>query len=48
MRGFEYYKVTTSGQAISLLSRHGEKIAILAGGSDILGMMKRPCGRPKT
>ena len=40
MRAFEYYKVTTVAQTLSLLSRHGEKAAILAGGSDILGMMK--------
>ncbi len=47
MRGFEYYKVTTVAQAISLLSRHGEKIAVLAGGSDILGMMKDRVEGPK-
>ncbi len=47
MRGFEYYKVTTVTQAISLLSRQGEKIAILAGGSDILGMMKDHVEGPK-
>ncbi len=47
MRGFEYYKVTTVTQAISLLSRQGEKIAILAGGSDILGMMKDRVEGPK-
>ena len=47
MRGFEYYRVTTVDQALSLLSRHGEKIAILAGGSDILGMMKDRVEGPK-
>jgi xanthine dehydrogenase YagS FAD-binding subunit len=40
MRGFDYYKVTTVTQAISLLTRYQEKAAILAGGSDILTIMK--------
>jgi xanthine dehydrogenase YagS FAD-binding subunit len=40
MRAFEYYKVTTVAQTLSLLSRHGEKASILAGGSDLLSMMK--------
>jgi xanthine dehydrogenase YagS FAD-binding subunit len=47
MRGFEYYRVTTVAQATSLLIRHGEKVAILAGGSDILGMMKDRVEGPK-
>jgi len=47
MRGFEYYRVTTVAQAISLLSRHGEKMAVLAGGSDILGLMKDRVEGPK-
>jgi xanthine dehydrogenase YagS FAD-binding subunit len=40
MRGFDYYKVTTVTQAISLLTRYREKAAILAGGSDLLTTMK--------
>jgi xanthine dehydrogenase YagS FAD-binding subunit len=47
MRGFEYYKVTTVAQTISLLTRHGEKAAILAGGSDMLAMMKDRVEGPK-
>jgi xanthine dehydrogenase YagS FAD-binding subunit len=47
MRAFEYYKVTTVAQALSLLSRHGEKAAILAGGSDLLSMMKDRVEGPK-
>ena len=47
MRGFEYYKVTTVAQAISLLTRYQEKAAILAGGSDILAMMKDRLEGPK-
>ncbi len=45
MKPFEYYKVTSVAQAISLLTKHQEKAAILAGGSDLFGIMKdRPEG----
>ena len=47
MRGFDYYKATTVAQAISLLTRYQEKAAILAGGSDILTMMKDRLQGPK-
>ncbi len=47
MKGFEYYKVTTGAQVISLLTRYGERAAILAGGSDILSMMKDRVEGPK-
>ena len=47
MKGFEYYKVTTVTQVIALLTRHGERAAILAGGSDILSMMKDRVEGPK-
>jgi xanthine dehydrogenase YagS FAD-binding subunit len=47
MKGFEYYKVTTVAQVISLLTRHGERAALLAGGSDILSMMKDRVEGPK-
>ena len=47
MKGFEYYKVTTVAQVISLLTRHGQRAAILAGGSDILSMMKDRVEGPK-
>jgi xanthine dehydrogenase YagS FAD-binding subunit len=47
MRGFNYYKVTTVIQAISLLTRYQEKAAILAGGSDMLAMMKDRLEGPK-
>jgi xanthine dehydrogenase YagS FAD-binding subunit len=47
MKGFEYYKVTTVAQVIALLTRHGERAAILAGGSDILSMMKDRIEGPK-
>jgi len=47
MRPFDYYKVTSVGQAVSLLSRHQQKAAILAGGTDLLGMMKDRIEGPK-
>lgn len=47
MRGFNYYKVTTVTQAISLLTRFQEKASILAGGSDLLGRMKDRLEGPK-
>jgi xanthine dehydrogenase YagS FAD-binding subunit len=47
MKGFEYYKVTTVAQVITLLTRHGERATILAGGSDILSMMKDRVEGPK-
>ena len=47
MRGFDYYKVTTVTQAISLLTRYQEKAAIVAGGSDLLTMMKDRLQGPK-
>lgn len=40
MKAFSYYKATSVTQAVSLLGKHQEKSAILAGGSDLLGMMK--------
>lgn len=47
MRGFEYHNATTKAQAIALLTKYQEKGAIIAGGSDILGMMKDRIEGPK-
>ncbi|HVP76474.1 MAG TPA: xanthine dehydrogenase family protein subunit M [Thermodesulfobacteriota bacterium] len=47
MRGFDYYKVTTVTQAISLLKQYQETAALLAGGSDMLTMMKDRLRGPK-
>jgi xanthine dehydrogenase YagS FAD-binding subunit len=47
MKPFEYYKVTTVAQAISLLAKFQEKAALLAGGSDLFGMMKDGLEGPK-
>ncbi len=47
MRGFEYYKVTTVAQTLSLLTRYQDKASILAGGSDLLARMKDRLEGPK-
>ncbi len=47
MKAFEYFKVASVAQAISLLTKHQDKAAILAGGSDLLGMMKDRVEGPK-
>jgi xanthine dehydrogenase YagS FAD-binding subunit len=47
MKSFDYYKVSTVSQAISLLSKHGDKAVLLAGGSDMLAMMKDRVEGPK-
>jgi len=47
MKPFEFYKVTSVAQVISLLTKHLEKAAILAGGSDLLGIMKDRLEGPK-
>src|SRR3990170_6489487 len=47
MKSFEYYKVTSVPQAISLLAKHQDKAAVLAGGSDLFGIMKDRLEGPK-
>jgi len=47
MRPFDYYKVTSVAQAVSLLSKHQQKAAILAGGTDLLARMKDHLEGPK-
>lgn len=47
MRPFSYYKPASVAQAVALLSKHQQKAAILAGGSDLLGMMKDRVEGPK-
>ena len=47
MKPFDYCRVTSVAQALSLLATHQQKAAILAGGSDILGMMKDRLEGPK-
>ena len=47
MKPFEYYRVTTVEQAIALLQQHGSKAALLAGGSDLFGIMKDRIAGPE-
>ncbi|MHB8773257.1 MAG: FAD binding domain-containing protein [Syntrophales bacterium] len=47
MKPFDYYRVTSVAQAVSLLSKHRQKAAVLAGGSDLLAMMKDRAEGPK-
>jgi xanthine dehydrogenase YagS FAD-binding subunit len=47
MKPFDYYKVASVAQAVSLLSKHQQKAAILAGGSDLMGLMKDRIEGPK-
>jgi xanthine dehydrogenase YagS FAD-binding subunit len=47
MKNFEYFRVASVSQAASLLARYSEKAAILAGGSDLLGIMKDRLEGPK-
>jgi xanthine dehydrogenase YagS FAD-binding subunit len=47
MRGFEYHKVTTVAQATALLAKYPGKGALLAGGSDMLTLMKDRVEGPK-
>jgi xanthine dehydrogenase YagS FAD-binding subunit len=47
MKPFDYYKVTSVGQAVSLLAKYQEKAVILAGGSDLFGLMKDRVEGPK-
>lgn len=47
MRPFEYYKIKTVSQALSLLTKYQDKAALLAGGSDLLARMKDRLEGPK-
>lgn len=47
MKPFEYYRVDSASQAISLLAKHLGKATILAGGSDLLTIMKDRLEGPK-
>jgi xanthine dehydrogenase YagS FAD-binding subunit len=38
--GFEYLAAATSARAVSLLREHGEKAAVIAGATDLLGLLK--------
>jgi len=40
MKPFDYYSLTSVDQAVALLTKYQDKAALLAGGSDLLGLMK--------
>jgi CO/xanthine dehydrogenase FAD-binding subunit len=48
MRAFEYASPTTKEQAVELLGRNFRKAEILAGGTDLLSLMKDEIVAPKT
>ena len=41
MKNFEYAQPTTEGEAVALLTEPNKETAILAGGTDLVGLMKR-------
>ncbi|HWI13693.1 MAG TPA: xanthine dehydrogenase family protein subunit M [Burkholderiales bacterium] len=47
MKPFSYYKPVSVAQAVTLLSKHQQRASVLAGGSDMLGMMKDRVEGPK-
>jgi carbon-monoxide dehydrogenase medium subunit len=47
MRNFDYVKVTSIKEAIDLLTQHGERAHILAGGTDLLVKMKQKLLAPE-
>jgi len=47
MKAFDYFKATSVADAVALLAQHGDKSAVLAGGSDLLGMMKDSVTGPR-
>ena len=47
MRGFEYASPTTKEQAVSLLGNNWADADILAGGTDLLALMKDDVVAPK-
>ncbi len=47
MRAFEYASPTTKEQAVALLGEKWDEIGILAGGTDLLSLMKDDVSRPR-
>jgi xanthine dehydrogenase YagS FAD-binding subunit len=47
MRAFEYVSPTTKEQAVALLGRSGRDAEVLAGGTDLLSLMKDDVAAPK-
>lgn len=46
MRPFEYARPETEGEALELLSEHGGNTAVLAGGTDLMNLLKRDVIQP--
>jgi len=46
MKKFDYLKPTTLGEVLSLLEQHGEKAKLIAGGTDVMVMVKQKAISP--
>jgi carbon-monoxide dehydrogenase medium subunit len=46
MKKFDYLKPKTLGEALSLLNQHGKKAALIAGGTDVIVMIKQKTMSP--
>ncbi|MBC7821046.1 MAG: FAD binding domain-containing protein [Planctomycetaceae bacterium] len=46
MRPFEYARPETEGEALELLAEHGGNTAVLAGGTDLMNLLKRDVIQP--
>ena len=46
LRRFEYFAPTSLEEAVSILSKYGDKAKILAGGTDLVALMKKKAIRP--
>ena len=46
MRSFEYASPETEAEALELLAEHGGNTAVLAGGTDLMNLLKRDVVQP--
>ena len=46
MRPFEYARPDTEAEALEMLNDHGGNTAVLAGGTDLISLMKRELVTP--
>src|SRR5512134_2407147 len=46
MKTFDYFKPKTFDEALSLLARYGEKAKLIAGGTDVIVMIKQKAIAP--
>ncbi|MEI9478013.1 MAG: xanthine dehydrogenase family protein subunit M [Deltaproteobacteria bacterium] len=47
LKPFKYYSPTSIGEAVSLLQEYGDRVKVLAGGTDLLCMMKLRAANPE-